>query len=72
MIAATSLGSSYINDFPNAGRLQRVVVQADAPERMQPQDLLQINALNSRGQAVPLSAFATTTWVTGPVRLWPP
>ncbi|MDO9071845.1 MAG: efflux RND transporter permease subunit, partial [Rubrivivax sp.] len=27
----TALGSSYVNDFPNAGRLQRVVVQADAP-----------------------------------------
>ena len=26
----TALGSSYVNDFPNAGRLQRVVVQADA------------------------------------------
>jgi multidrug efflux pump len=27
---STSLGSAYVNDFPNAGRLQRVVVQADA------------------------------------------
>jgi multidrug efflux pump len=36
----TALGSSYVNDFPNAGRLQRVVVQADAPARMQPDDLL--------------------------------
>ncbi|MDO8904753.1 efflux RND transporter permease subunit [Hydrogenophaga sp.] len=64
----TSLGSSYVNDFPNAGRLQRVVVQADAPARMQPEDLLRINVLNNRGQAVPLSAFATTHWVTGPMQ----
>ncbi|WP_298924034.1 efflux RND transporter permease subunit [uncultured Ramlibacter sp.] len=62
---STALGSAYINDFPNAGRLQRVVVQADAPARMQPQDLLKINASNNRGQPVPLSAFATTRWVTG-------
>ncbi|MES1161953.1 MAG: efflux RND transporter permease subunit, partial [Rhizobacter sp.] len=61
---STSLGSAYINDFPNAGRLQRVVVQADAPQRMQPDDLLKINALNSQGQPVPLSAFATTRWIT--------
>jgi multidrug efflux pump len=27
---STALGSAYINDFPNAGRLQRVVVQAEA------------------------------------------
>ncbi len=62
---STALGSSYINDFPNQGRLQRVVVQADAPARMQPDDLLQLNATNAKGQGVPLSAFATTRWVKG-------
>jgi multidrug efflux pump len=62
---STALGSSYINDFPNRGRLQRVVVQADAPARMQPEDLLRLNASNAQGQPVPLSAFATTRWVTG-------
>ncbi|MGJ7537272.1 MULTISPECIES: efflux RND transporter permease subunit [unclassified Variovorax] len=62
---STGLGSSYINDFPNRGRLQRVVVQADAPARMQPDDLLKLNANNTQGQPVPLSAFATTKWVTG-------
>ena len=67
-VLSTALGSSYVNDFPNAGRLQRVVVQADAPARMQPDDLLRINALNSKGQAVPLSAFATTRWVSGPMQ----
>jgi len=64
----TSLGSSYVNDFPNAGRLQRVVVQADAPARMQPDDLLRLNVVNNKGQAVPLSAFATTKWITGPMQ----
>ncbi|MES2533045.1 MAG: efflux RND transporter permease subunit [Pseudomonadota bacterium] len=62
---STSLGSSYVNDFPNQGRLQRVVVQADAPARMQPDDLLQLNATNTQGQPVPLSAFASTRWVKG-------
>ena len=28
---STNLGSNYINDFPNRGRMQRVIVQADAP-----------------------------------------
>jgi len=65
---STALGSVYVNDFPNNGRLQRVVVQADAPTRMQPDDLLRINAVNSKGQPVPLSAFATTKWVTGPMQ----
>ncbi len=62
---STALGSSYINDFPNRGRLQRVVVQADAPARMQPQDLLKLNASNAQGNPVPLSTFATTRWVNG-------
>jgi multidrug efflux pump len=62
---STALGSSYINDFPNAGRLQRVVVQADATARMQPEDILKFNATNSQGKSVPLSAFATTRWAKG-------
>ncbi|MBZ8138658.1 multidrug efflux RND transporter permease subunit [Rubrivivax gelatinosus] len=65
---STSLGSSYVNDFPNSGRMQRVVVQADAPARMQPEDLLHINALNSAGKPVPLSAFTTTEWISGPMQ----
>ncbi len=64
----TALGSSYVNDFPNAGRLQRVVVQADATARMQPDDVLRLTVQNSQGQAVPLSAFASTRWVTGPMQ----
>jgi multidrug efflux pump len=64
----TALGSSYVNDFPNAGRLQRVVVQADATARMQPDDVLRITVLNNKAQAVPISAFATTKWVTGPMQ----
>ena len=62
---STALGSAYVNDFPNAGRLQRVVVQADAPARMQPEDLLRLNASNAQGKPVPLAAFATTRWVNG-------
>jgi multidrug efflux pump len=62
---STALGSSYVNDFPSRGRLQRVVVQADAPTRMQPEDLLRLNASNGKGQPVPLAAFASTRWITG-------
>ncbi len=65
---SASLGSAYVNDFPNQGRMQRVIVQADAPARMAPDDILQLTALNSRGQPVPLSAFASTRWITGPMQ----
>ncbi|TNF62918.1 MAG: multidrug efflux RND transporter permease subunit, partial [Burkholderiales bacterium] len=63
-----ALGSVYVNDFPNAGRLQRVVVQADAPARMQPEDVLSLTVTNRQGQAVPLSSFASTRWVVGPMQ----
>jgi len=62
---STALGSTYVNDFPNSGRLQRVVVQADAPARMQPENILQLRVPNSAGQLVPLSTFASTRWENG-------
>jgi multidrug efflux pump len=67
-VLSTALGSAYINDFPNAGRLQRVVVQADAPARMQPGDILRMDVPNQAGQKVPMSAFAQTRWITGPMQ----
>jgi multidrug efflux pump len=67
-VLATDMGSAYINDFPNAGRLQRVIVQAEAGARRSPEDLLALYVPNSRGQQVPMSSFATTRWVTGPVQ----
>ena len=67
-VLSTALGSAYVNDFPNAGRLQRVVIQADAPARMQPDDLLKLNVPNSSNQAVPLASFASTRWITGPMQ----
>jgi len=67
-VLSTALGSSYVNDFPNAGRLQRVVVQADAPHRMEPDDLMRLNVINNQGKPVPLSAIGTTRWITGPIQ----
>ena len=64
-----ALGSAYLNDFPNQGRQQRVILQADAPERLQPRDLLNLYVRNTAGTMVPFSSFATTQWTTGPVQL---
>ncbi|MDY0744047.1 efflux RND transporter permease subunit [Paucibacter sp. R3-3] len=64
-VLGTAVGSAYVNDFPNQGRMQRVVVQADQIARMQPSDLLALNVPNAQGQPVPIGSFATTRWVTG-------
>ncbi|KQY12604.1 efflux RND transporter permease subunit [Rhizobium sp. Root482] len=65
---STNLGSTYVNDFPNAGRMQRVTVQADEAQRMQIADLLNLTVRNSNGGMVPLSAFATVEWVKAPTQ----
>jgi multidrug efflux pump len=64
----TALGTAYVNDFPSNGRLQRVIMQADAPARMTPDDVLRLTVPNDRGQPVLLGAFASTRWVVGPVQ----
>lgn len=66
---SANLGSSYINDFPNSGRMQRVTVQADAEKRMQTSDLLNLNVRNASGGMVPLSSFATVDWIRGPQQI---
>lgn len=68
-VLSTSIGSSYVADFPNAGRMQRVIVQAEAAERMDVASLLDLNARNSRGEMVPLSAFASARWELGPTQV---
>ncbi|WP_085355730.1 efflux RND transporter permease subunit [Neisseria dumasiana] len=64
-VLATAIGSSYVNDFPNNGRLQRVIVQADASARMQPSDILALTVPNAQGVAVPLSTVARVYWQNG-------
>ncbi|MCY4127332.1 MAG: efflux RND transporter permease subunit, partial [Pseudomonas sp.] len=64
-----AVGSSYVNDFPNQGRMQRVVVQAEGDQRSQVEDLLKIHVRNSAGKMVPLGAFVQPRWVSGPVQL---
>ncbi|MDZ7320573.1 multidrug efflux RND transporter permease subunit [Kosakonia sacchari] len=67
-ISVTS-GSNYVNDYTNAGRVQQVIVQADAAYRMQPETLLKISVKNRLGEMVPLSAFVTSSWHQAPQQL---
>jgi multidrug efflux pump len=66
---STELGSNYVNDFPNRGRMQRVVVQADNDSRMKPEDILNYNVRNKSGQLVPFSSFASLEWSKGPTQI---
>ncbi|MEJ4045812.1 efflux RND transporter permease subunit [Erwinia sp. SLM-02] len=64
-----ALGSSYVNDFPNGGRMQQVIVQADAPYRMHLKDVLSLYVRNKNGGMVPLSEFVQADWQASPLQL---
>lgn len=66
---SASFGSAYVNDFIQAGRVKRVYVQADAPHRMQPEDLDKLYVRNTQGRMVPFSSFATGHWSYGSPKL---
>ncbi|MBD0788706.1 efflux RND transporter permease subunit [Vibrio sp. Y2-5] len=66
---STALGSSYVNDFIDNGRVKKVYVQADAEYRMNPEDLRLWHVKNNLGEMVPFDAFATTDWTYGSPRL---
>jgi multidrug efflux pump len=68
-VLSTAVGSTYINDFPNQGRMQRVVVQAEGDQRSQVEDVLKIHVRNNAGDMVPLSAFVQAKWTQGPAQL---
>jgi multidrug efflux pump len=68
-VLSTAVGSAYINDFPNLGRMQRVVVQAEGDHRSQVADLLNMHVRNTTGKMVPLAAFVRAEWTLGPTQL---
>ncbi len=66
---SAALGSTYVNNFVQGGRVKRVFVQADAPFRRLPSDLERIHVRNNAGRMVPFASFASTRWASGSPRL---
>ncbi|CDM59380.1 MULTISPECIES: efflux RND transporter permease subunit [Rhizobium] len=60
------LGSSYVNDFNLFGRTWQVTVQGEASDRSKIDDIYRINVRNSKGQMVPIKAFAQARVILGP------
>ncbi len=54
-IISTSMGSMYINDFPNQGRMQQVIVQVESLITYAIEDILNLKVMGSSGQLVSLS-----------------
>ena len=64
-----TFGSAYANDFNRNGRVLQVLVQADAPYRMTPEDVLALRIPSTNGELVPFSSFATAKWSASPASL---
>ncbi|CAB3701254.1 Multidrug efflux pump subunit AcrB [Paraburkholderia phenoliruptrix] len=81
----TAFGSSYVNNYIDTGRVQKVYVQSDAPYRMMPTDLgdWYVKASSSSSSSsssgttttgydstmVPFSSFAKSRWTFGPPQI---
>ncbi|RIA45515.1 multidrug efflux pump [Hephaestia caeni] len=66
---AIAFGSAYANDFTHDGRVLRVMLQADAPHRMTPEDVLALKVRNAAGEMVPFGSFTQVEWTSGPQQL---
>jgi multidrug efflux pump len=62
-------GGRYIDDFIDRGRVKHVIVQADAPFRMAPEDFGRWNVRNAQGNMVSVASFANSHWEYGSPRL---
>jgi multidrug efflux pump len=60
-------GSLYVNDFNRFGRTWQVIVQAEAPYRMNPESLSQLQVRNAKGQMVPLGSLSSVRERNGPL-----
>ncbi len=62
----TAITSSYVGDFSGAGKLQQVIVQADARYRMNVDDVLKLFVRNDKGGMVALGEVVKAKWNSAP------
>ncbi|MEZ0239117.1 MAG: efflux RND transporter permease subunit [Methylophilaceae bacterium] len=63
---SATLGTLYINDFNKFGRTWQVLMSADSDYRHKPEDISALHVRGANNQMVPLSAFTTVKYSTGP------
>lgn len=66
---SATLGTLYVNDFNKFGRTWQVLLSADAEYRKKPEDISALHVRGANNQMVPLSAFTTVKYSTGPETL---
>ncbi|HVO51999.1 MAG TPA: multidrug efflux RND transporter permease subunit [Thermoanaerobaculia bacterium] len=62
----TFLGGTYVNQFNRFGRQWRVFMEADAADRVKPEDIGGFYVRNTQGGMVPLAALTSLRQTAGP------
>jgi HAE1 family hydrophobic/amphiphilic exporter-1 len=60
------LGGIFVNQFNRFGRQWRVFLQAEAEDRLSPEDIGRFHVRNSEGMMLPLSTVVSTRRIYGP------
>ena len=63
------MGSAFVNEFNYLGRTFQVTAQADAPNRLTPDDISRIRVRNKSGDMVPLGTVSNQKDIAGPSRI---
>ena len=69
-LLSSTVGSVYIGDFIDRDRVKSVYMQADAPYRMNPEDIGLWSLRTGSGAMAPFSSIAQSRWVHGPAALY--
>ncbi|MEH6457659.1 MAG: multidrug efflux RND transporter permease subunit [Cocleimonas sp.] len=64
-----ALGSAYVNDYVDGGKVHQVWVQANAETRSSVNGIMALQVRNTNGGLVDLKEIATTQWIQGPAKL---
>lgn len=63
------MGSAFVNEFNYLGRTFQVTAQADAPNRLTPDDISRIKVRNKQGNMIPLGTVSQQKDIAGPSRV---
>lgn len=64
-----NLGSLYVNQYNQYGRVYRVYLQAEANARFKDTNITQLKVRNNKGEMIPLSAFVSIRPMVGPYNI---
>ena len=64
-----AMGSAYVNDYVEKGKIHQVWVQADKKTRSTVNGIMDLQVRNTKGGLVSLNEIASAEWIQGPAKL---